>query len=53
MWEIGVLELEDQLPFRLEFSVKFKADRREAEIYKYYICLQKFKVGFNHNIFSI
>ncbi|ODN03761.1 Trafficking protein particle complex subunit 10, partial [Orchesella cincta] len=43
MWEIGVTEVEDDHPLRLEFSMKFQCEKMSSELYKYYVCLQRFK----------
>ena len=60
MWEVGVDELDDENPLRLEFSVTFHLEATDSpvrndidnkdtsylELYKYYACLQRFKVFF-------
>ncbi len=46
MWEVGVTDIEDEQPLRLEFSMRFYCDSHSPEIYKYYVCLQRFKVYF-------
>lgn len=44
MWEVGVNDIEDEQPLRLEFSMRFYCDSHSPELYKYYVCLQRFKV---------
>jgi len=44
MWEIGLLDWEDEYPLRLEFLIKFHTESHSPELYKYYICLQRLKV---------
>jgi len=47
MFEIGVNEVEDKHPTRLEFSVTFSplSKSQPPELYKYYFSLNQFKVS--------
>lgn len=67
MWEVGVEEFDDENPLRLEFSVTFQLERRDSsiredidnkdtaylELYRYYVCLQRFKVFAKFGVLKI